>query len=199
MVSTHENISEIWNKHMICQLLQLYVSSYINLAFLAFFDVFFSSRFLVRSCTAQDKVRDLPWHDYNVSVLPVDAAPFCYRLRLLQFPPTIELRTSNNRIGRIPPRFVTGNICLLVFCFFVFKPIFVLAFIAAQTAAAAILSPRVESLAVMLFRVFAASILSAVLRERCNAKKLCRVRVASNGLIPRSPLATRSISIRNRF
>ncbi|KYM95550.1 hypothetical protein ALC62_13802, partial [Cyphomyrmex costatus] len=68
-------------------------------------------------------------------------------------PPTNDPRTpSSGRTGRIPPRFAIGSI-LLLFRFFVFKPIliFVLAFIAAQTAVAAALSVRDESLAVMRF------------------------------------------------
>jgi len=61
------------------------------------------------------------------------------------------------------PHFATENIRLLVaFFFFIFKsiPIFVLAFIV-QTAVATTLTPKVESLAVICFRAFAASILSA--------------------------------------
>ncbi|EZA62172.1 hypothetical protein X777_06123, partial [Ooceraea biroi] len=56
---------------------------------------------------------------------------------------------SIGKIGNIPPRFATGSIRFFVVFFFVFRPVpnFVLAFIAAQTAVAATLSPRAESLA----------------------------------------------------
>ncbi|KYN11912.1 hypothetical protein ALC57_15928, partial [Trachymyrmex cornetzi] len=112
-------------------------------------------------------------------------------------PPTNDPRTpSSGRTGRTPPRFAIGRILLLLF-FFVFKPIpiFILAFIAAQTAVAAALSLRVESLAVMRFRAFSASILSAACRSvrslLCEYAMSCSRHAASNGLIPRSPLANR--------
>jgi len=73
-------------------------------------------------------------------------------------------------------------------------PTFVLAFIAAQTAAAAALFPRVESLAAIRFRAFVASILSCVVqRDRCYANKLYHVRDTPRpiGLIPRLSLANR--------
>ena len=75
--------------------------------------------------------------------------------------------SQQRRIGKIPPRFTTSSIRFFIgFFFFVFKPIpiFVLAFIAAQTAVAAALSPRVESFAVIRFRASSASILSATCR-----------------------------------
>jgi len=70
------------------------------------------------------------------------------------------------------------------------KPIFVLAFIVAQTAVAAALFLRVKSLAVMRFRAFSASILSTC---RSARSLLCEYAIwrhaAFNELLPRSLLA----------
>ncbi|KYQ47698.1 hypothetical protein ALC60_13275 [Trachymyrmex zeteki] len=72
---------------------------------------------------------------------------------------------------------------------------FVLAFIAAQTAVTAALSPRVVSFATMRFRAFSASNLSAVCRFAssllCEYAISCSRYAVSNGLIPRSPLVNR--------
>jgi len=79
-------------------------------------------------------------------------------------PPINDPSAPNiGKIGNTPPRFPIGSIRFFVFFVFVFIPIpiFVLAFIAAQTAVAAALSPRVESLATMRLRAFLANILSA--------------------------------------
>ncbi|KYN42434.1 hypothetical protein ALC56_03138 [Trachymyrmex septentrionalis] len=86
----------------------------------------------------------------------------------LAAPPIKDPSAPNiGRNGNAPPRFAVGSIrffvvfffvVVVVFFFFGFMPIpiLVLAFIAAQTAAAAALSPRAESLAVMRFRAFSA-------------------------------------------
>ncbi|KYM94616.1 hypothetical protein ALC62_14749, partial [Cyphomyrmex costatus] len=102
-------------------------------------------------------------------------------------PPTNDPRTpSSGRTGRIPPRFAIGSI-LLLFRFFVFKPIpiFVLAFIAAQTAVTAALSVRDKSLAVIRFRAISASILSAACRSvrplLCEYAIWCSRHAVSNG------------------
>jgi len=95
---------------------------------------FFSSRFLVCAWTERDKRHDFLWHDYDVSILLVDA-PLYYPLRFPPPWPTNELSTPyNGRIDRIPPRFATGNIRFTSFFFFIFKliSIFVLAFIAVK-------------------------------------------------------------------
>jgi len=74
-------------------------------------------------------------------------------------PPINDPSAPNiGKICNIPPRFAVRNIRFVSFFVFNFvfipMPIFVLAFIAAQTAVAAALSPRVEFLAIIRFRAF---------------------------------------------
>jgi len=91
-------------------------------------------------------------------------------------PPINDPSAPNiGKIGNIPPQFAVGSTRFFIFFFFVFTfvftfifipmPIFVLAFIAAKTAAAAALSSIVEFLAIIRFRTFSASILLATCRS----------------------------------
>ncbi|EFN60884.1 hypothetical protein EAG_09271 [Camponotus floridanus] len=112
---------------------------------------------LVHTCKERDIIRDLPWRDCDVASLANDVARLfrvhrlCYTRRS---PDQESERTQHCRIGNAPPHFAIGSIRFFV-VFVLFRPIlsFVLTFIAVQTAVAAALSPRVESLATMGFQL----------------------------------------------
>ena len=156
-----------------------------------------------RISTERDTVRDpAPSRDRDVAALRADVAWLCCHLptafATLAAPPIKDSSALNiGRNGNAPPRFAVGSIrFFLVVFFFDFMPmlILVLAFIAAQTAAAAALSLRAESLAVTRPSALSASTLSAVclsvrslLREYAMS---CSQHAASSGFMPSSPLAS---------
>ena len=97
-----------------------------------------------------------PWlcsiaRSWCYSGLRADIAWLCCRYHFVYkftAPPIKDQSASN--IGRnAPPRFAVGNIRFFVVVFFIPIPILVLAFIAAQVAAATTLSLKAESLATM--------------------------------------------------
>ena len=112
--------------------------------------------------------------------------------------PMIDPRMPNSdRTDMTPLRFTRKYSLVLLFLVFKPIPIFVLAIITAQIAVAAAFSLKVESPAVMRFRAFSVSVLSAACRSTrlllYEYTMLCSRYAVSNELIPLSPLSIASL------
>jgi len=111
----------------------------------------------VHICRERDEVLDSPSRDCDVSAPRVDVVQLCCRS---QPSPRQPLHRSKIRVHPISAIYRHFSLLEILVCLFLclhFRlpmPIFVLAFITAQTAAAAALSPRVEFLAIIRFRAF---------------------------------------------
>ena len=101
---------------------------------------FVYTRYFVRTCMERDKC-SLP---KTIMTLQFFQLMLCYCLLPSQFPPRHQPMTwempSSVGIGRTPPCFAVGNICLHSSSLFSNSSFFALAFIVAQTAVAAALS-----------------------------------------------------------